>query len=715
MAGERAGLLRAVSAHARADAEAGAVLLGDLPPAWRGPVIGPAIAQWPALTGRRRPTPIDLSALAERLGAELAWMARWQVSDGVKIDVSSFNQIASALAWAKAKGRPVPDTLTAIDLGEFAAVYTAWTLARTGRLRTDAFDRRRRAVLGYPRLALQARLHPGPWWRLDAWLPRCDPRIPLREREPLGASGSWPGSIETPWLRGAVKWCLGTQLETGSLAWSTVLRRVQSLRRLDRWLLTTSDPQAITHGDAGQATALALDFRRWTSDPANRGGTGATVSLKVINEDLLAVSDLLAFIAQQRSSARAVLGPTPWGELTDAHAVLWRLQQLPGRIRAALINETQYVDDYALGQIAAYLPALAADRGDSVEAALAAGAVTVPGQGDPQAMRMLLLQILTGRRASEICLCDADCLSPATPGAVAAVGGQEVARFRYGQSKIDQAPDTILVDAEVVAVIEEQRAWVAEHFPGHRPRYLFLQRKGNNNAAKAYSQGAYGSALRAFAGHLEITDGAGRPVSLTHTHRFRHTRLTRLAELGLPVHVLQRYAGHATPTMSMHYVARREEHAEQAFLATAKFKADGTRVAFSRDDHDGMHLFDRADRFLPNGYCTLPPLQSCDKGNACLTCSVFVTDASYLPVLAQQQAETEELIKRRTQEFQARFGKPMPADNIWLAERNAERDALTRLVKTIQAADGRACQGAGNPTGPTPVTLDLTHHRRSMP
>jgi hypothetical protein len=31
----------------------------------------------------------------------------------------------------------------------------------------------------------------------------------------------------------------------------------------------------------------------------------------------------------------------------------------------------------------------------------------------------------------------------------------------------------------------------------------------------------------------------------------------------------------------MHYVARRDEHAEQAFLATRKFKADGTRVAFS--------------------------------------------------------------------------------------------------------------------------------------
>ena len=99
-------------------------------------------------------------------------------------------------------------------------------------------------------------------------------------------------------------------------------------------------------------------------------------------------------------------------------------------------------------------------------------------------------------------------------------------------------------------------------------------------------------------------------------HWFRHSHASAL--LGLPVHVLQRYAGHATPTMAMYYVAQREEHAEQAFLATVKLKADGTRVAFSREDHDTIHLLGRADRILPNGWCLLPPLQSCGKGNAVL-------------------------------------------------------------------------------------------------
>jgi len=209
-------------------------------------------------------------------------------------------------------------------------------------------------------------------------------------------------------------------------------------------------------------------------------------------------------------------------------------------------------------------------------------------------------------------------------------------------------------------------------------------------------------------------------VSLSHTHRFRHTRLTRLAELGLPVKVLQRYAGHATPTMSLHYVAHREQHAEQAFLATTKLRANGSRIEFSREEHDSLHLFDRADRFLPHGWCTLPPMQSCDKGNACLTCSVFVTDITHRQALERQLAETAALIARSNETFQQRHGRPMPEDNVWLAQRHAEHAALTGLLEAMQGQPDRAVQGAGcgagpRVPGPVPLKLDLTHTRRTHP
>lgn len=341
------------------------------------------------------------------------------------------------------------------------------------------------------------------------------------------------------------------------------------------------------------------------------------------------------------------------------------------------------------------------------------------GFDDPQAMRMILPRILTGRRSSEISHCEFDCLSPATGRAVEAAEGEEIARFRYAQSKIDIAPDTILVDTEVVAIIEEQRRWVRARFPRVQPKHLFLQISGNRTGAKPYSSGTYTFRLREFSKIAQVIDGKGRSIQLSHTHRFRHTKLTRLAELGLPIHVLQRYAGHATPSMSMHYIAQREEHAEQAFLATRKFKTDGTSVVFSRDDHDRLHLFDRADRILPHGWCLLPPLQTCDKGNACLTCSVFVTDDTHTAALTRQLDETEALIERTAAAFQDRHGRRMPEDNVWLAQRRAERAALTRLLAAIPASPSRACQGAGCPSssadGPIPITLDAPRHRRTTP
>jgi hypothetical protein len=85
--------------------------------------------------------------------------------------------------------------------------------------------------------------------------------------------------------------------------------------------------------------------------------------------------------------------------------------------------------------------------------------ISARGFDDPQAMRMILLQILTGRRASEIRTCLFDCLSPVPDKALDAAEGEQIARFHYAQSKIDIAPDNILVDREVVAVIEEQRQW----------------------------------------------------------------------------------------------------------------------------------------------------------------------------------------------------------------------------------------------------------------
>jgi Phage integrase family len=557
-------------------------------------------------------------------------------------------------------------------------------------------------VFRFARLALLARCDDGPWWALDEWHPRCDPQIPLSAREPLGHYGYSPGDIAQPWLREAVKWSLGTmleargsrleargsRLEAGTLRWTTVSQqRLKCMRRLDNWLTDYfDDPNAIP-GDPTVAAEHAAAFHRWAAVPGNRMTRQADrrhftkpVHPRQINDDLRAVAELFAFIVANQVEARAILGPSPWAQVTETHAASWfrHVSRIPHTVT---LNVRHYVDDHALAQIPAALPLLGLDRDQQMT--ITRGdrqQLLANGFDDPQTMRMILLQILTGRRASEIRTCEFDCLSAVPDRVVEDADGAEVLRFRYAQTKIGIAPDSILVDREVAAVIEEQQAWVRQRFPGLAARFLFVQRTGNRRGDKPYPSGTYAWMLREFSNLVRITNCKGRRVQLSHTHRFRHTKLTRLAELSLPIHVLQRYAGHATPMMSMHYIAQREEHAEQAFLATTKLKADGTRVVFSREDHDSLHLLDRADRFLPNGWCLLPPLQTCDKGNACLTCSVFVTDATHHDVLARQLHETNELIARTSTAFAQRHGRPMPEDNIWRAQRRAEQAAHNLLL-----------------------------------
>jgi hypothetical protein len=120
-----------------------------------------------------------------------------------------------------------------------------------------------RVIFRFPRLPLLARCGDGPWWSLVDWHPRCDPRIPLTPREPLAHYGCAPGQITRTWLRDAVKWHLGTMLESGALRWSTVSQeRLPCLMRFDRWLSAAFADARDVLGDPAAAARQAAAFRR---------------------------------------------------------------------------------------------------------------------------------------------------------------------------------------------------------------------------------------------------------------------------------------------------------------------------------------------------------------------------------------------------------------------------------------------------------------------
>jgi hypothetical protein len=333
--------------------------LSDLPAEWRGDVIGPEIDTWERATKSGSPTPLRLNGLPTRIRTELAWMAHWQFREGNKVTASEYNQIAQMLRQGTAGSKPRIDSLLDVDLTVFVALYRGWFESRYRRLPSPGTTADMcRTFYGYPRSALAARMNDGPWWMLDEWLPRCDSRIPLRDREPQRSQNCRPGQAQIPWMRDVIKWHLGTALEAGTLTWSTVLQRCPGLLTFDRWLCTLDDPAAVCRS-LDNAGRLAASFHQWVSDPANRTRSAIkrSAATHIVNATLRAVADLIAFIADNLDECRRLIGASPWDDLTDAHPAVWR-RQITRTRSAPLLNDENYVDDNALSQIVACLPAL---------------------------------------------------------------------------------------------------------------------------------------------------------------------------------------------------------------------------------------------------------------------------------------------------------------------------------------------------------------------
>jgi hypothetical protein len=149
----------------------------DLPPQWRGPVIGPAIPDWETAPGEDE-RKINLTGLPDPFPAELAWMAHWQeMVDGTRASVQPINQLALILRRALRLNHPFPDSIRAMDVDTAEGLLGWFYATRWGRLPPANTRFRLRSMFRIARLALIARCHEGPWWELDDWHPRCDPRI----------------------------------------------------------------------------------------------------------------------------------------------------------------------------------------------------------------------------------------------------------------------------------------------------------------------------------------------------------------------------------------------------------------------------------------------------------------------------------------------------------------------------------------------------------
>ncbi|HUY59138.1 MAG TPA: tyrosine-type recombinase/integrase [Solirubrobacteraceae bacterium] len=642
----------------------------------------------------------DLYSLPGPMQREFAYCV-WQVIEqGLTVNMN-YGQLVTWLIMLgedyRVAGRPPLRSLSDLSLVEWERELVKARTRRTGKL---GWTSNGPATLRRCYRHLAVAYDPREWWQHDIWSPKYDARIPTRVHEPSRANAGYDFlAIEQSWLREGLKWHLKVALETGLLRWGTLRGRLFSLTVFDQFLVGRGVSEPRLCADPTDLRLLALDFlghlkQRRATAGANRG---EPISNSSVTNMLGHVEQFYAWMADHSLEAARALGDRRWEQLGDQHARLWRMGEKP-RARTGPDDDV-YFDDTTMAQVMRHAGVLGAPKQEG-------------GLGDEQAMRIVMLLARTGRRVSELLLLDFDCLLPII--GVAAGPGEEsdgdaiVAKLRFQQTKIDGAPDTIFVDQEVLAIISAQQEWAHarlrvllrdDQLPP--PRYLFLAVARNNRGRHPYPSTTLNGRLKQLGELMDIRDSQGRRAPLSNVHRFRHTRATSLINANVPVHVVQRYLGHLSPRMTMHYSKTLRETHEREFLRHKKITADGQDLDLDpRDLFALIELDKRTDRVLPNGLCMLPPRQACDRGNACLTCDKFTTDASYLKEHEQQLTKLNDLIEQRQAAFRERTGEEMSGSNVWLAQRLTEQRALETIITVLKQPElaerpDQAVRGAG--------------------
>jgi integrase len=649
----------------------------------------------PSYRAREKSAAINMGGLPAPMVTELAWVLERHVQLGMSIDAGLTTRLTRVIAGVLTGPRH-REIVSLVQL-----TREEWIRAiRLARVRAGAplgvctvehLDHLLGRFLG---LLVHA-YHRGEWWELNVWNPVYDPRIPQRLHEPAGRHSEYFGRLTAPWLREGAKWWLSRQLEAEVYTWSTVNSRLDALKWFQRYLDAAGgcdgphlvdDERRLRGFIEGFQGFLAR--QRVTTGPTK----GQQLSTVVRRAAMTSLEQFYRFCYENQDEAAGVLGEQRWRLLRPQHAVLFRFGDKPKMRREPPPDAV--LSDEVLSRLASQSELLALPASEG-------------GFGDEQALRALAILMRTGRRINEVLMLDFDPLHPVvSPGPD---GG--VARLRYQQTKILTSDPTIVIDQELVAVIRAQQDWARARMAelgsaGLTPKYLFLAVTSNRNGQRPYPMATLHYRLAALAERIDLRNELGQRVRLSRTHNFRHSKATGLINAGVPLHVVMRYMGHLSPAMTMHYAQTLSQTHEREFLRFKKITADGREYEGDPQDlFDRLQLDRRTDRILPNGWCLLPPRQACTKGNACLSCTKFVTDETFRPSLHHQLAETGQLITRRQAEHQQRYGHPMTSDNVWLTGRQQETAALEQILITldrVRTADGTVVpiRGAGSAQRP---------------
>ena len=114
---------------------------------------------------------------------------------------------------------------------------------------------------------------------------------------------------------------------------------------------------------------------------------------------------------------------------------------------------------------------------------------------------------------------------------------------------------TISISKELAGVIQEQQNYIRNNL-GSSFGYLFSGRSMGSKRFlpqnKPMNPSAFTDYLKRLCTTNNICDASGQLWDLT-AHQFRHSVGTRMINNGVPQHIIQRYLGHESPSMTATY------------------------------------------------------------------------------------------------------------------------------------------------------------------
>lgn len=253
----------------------------------------------------------------------------------------------------------------------------------------------------------------------------------------------------------------------------------------------------------------------------------------------------------------------------------------------------------------------------------------------PAWMRKVLILQECGMRINELLQLPLDCLSQDARG---------VFYLRYLQGKV-RRENAIPVSQEIARVVQEQQEVVRGRT---KPSSLLFP----SERGRPIRQASFTQVINQLAYRHKIKDATGKLFRFQ-SHQFRHTVGTRMINLGVPHHIIQRYLGHKGPEMTSRYAhihdsTMREKLSE--YLTGTLVDITGKKVGEdTANDTAELQWFTRnvLAQALTNGYCAIPTVAGpCPHPNACLNCAHFRTDITFLGVHQSELRETERVIAK---------------------------------------------------------------------